>query len=247
MYKKTKYIPSGDCGIVMEFGNEISVDINRKVREVVNSLEKEKINGIVEWIPTYRSIMLIYNPSIISYKQLLDRIKILEERHEKESFAPPLVVEIPTVYGGSYGPDINYVAEYNNLSEEEVIKIHSGEDYLIYMLGFTPGFPYLGGMSGRIATPRLKNPREKIIGGSVGIAEKQTGIYPIDSPGGWQLIGKTPVKLFDPEKGVFLLKAGDYIRFLPIDEKEYTEIEREVTKDKYKVKKYPMKKVGDQI
>ncbi|HHY76979.1 MAG TPA: 5-oxoprolinase subunit PxpB, partial [Clostridiales bacterium] len=150
---------------------------------------------------------------------------------------PAKVVEIPTIYGGEYGPDIEFVAQHNNLTVDEVIEIHSSRNYLIYMLGFTPGFPYLGGMSEKIETPRLKTPRTKIPAGSVGIAGKQTGIYPIDSPGGWQLIGRTPVKLYDPlADPPVLLNAGDYVRFVPIDEKEYKSILKQVEENKYKVK-----------
>ena len=150
---------------------------------------------------------------------------------------PAKVVEIPTIYGGEYGPDIEFVAEHNNISIDEVIEIHSSRNYLIYMLGFTPGFPYLGGMSEKIETPRLKTPRTKIPAGTVGIAGKQTGIYPIDSPGGWQLIGRTPVKLYDPfADPPVLLNSGDYLRFVPIDETEYKSILKQIEENKYEVK-----------
>lgn len=236
-----KYLFSGDCALIMEFGNEINPQINNRVRQTVDLLEKENIEGILDWIPTYRSILIKYNPALISHEQLIDQLRSLENAQDKMEFSRPFITEIPMVYGGLYGPDLEYVASYNNLSVEEVIQIHSQRNYLIYMMGFTPGFPYLGGMSERIATPRLKSPREKIIGGSVGIAGSQTGIYPIDSPGGWQLIGKTPLRLFAPEKGEpFLLKAGNYLRFVPISEEEYSQIQLQVAQDEYKVKRYPL-------
>ena len=148
---------------------------------------------------------------------------------------PPTVIEIPVLYGGEMGPDIENVAEHNHKTVEEVIKIHTSEEYLIYMIGFIAGFPYLGGMSKEIATPRLKSPRVKIEGGSVGIAGEQTGIYPVASPGGWQLIGRTSLKLYDAdrEKPV-LLEAGQYIKFAAVTEEEYKKIEKEVEDGTYK-------------
>jgi len=141
------------------------------------------------------------------------------------------------LYGGEYGPDLEFVAQYNKLSVEEVIKIHTEKEYFIYMLGFSPGFPYLGGMSDKIATPRLEKPRIKVSEGSVGIAGGQTGIYPINSPGGWQIIGRIPVKLFEiKEKFPFLLKSGDYLKFYPINQKEFKEIKKKVEEGNYNCK-----------
>lgn len=245
MAGEVKYLFSGDCALVMEFGNEINPYISSRVRQVVDLLEQAPITGILDWIPTYRSILIKYNPSVISNHQLVNQLASLENRKDSRELSTPFVTKIPVVYGGEFGPDLEYVAEHNNLSVKEIIHIHSERNYLIYMMGFTPGFPYLGGMSERIATPRLKCPREKIAGGSVGIAGSQTGIYPIESPGGWQLIGRTPVKLFDPEKeDPFLLKAGDYLRFVPVTEEEYSQIELEISLNKYEVKRVSLK-VGD--
>lgn len=149
------------------------------------------------------------------------------------------IVEIPVLYGGEYGPDIENIATHNNLSIEEVIKIHTSGEYLVYMLGFTPGFPYLGGMDKRIATPRLKTPRTKIPGGSVGIAGEQTGVYPIESPGGWQLLGRTPLNFFDPNnEKPFLINAGEYIKFVQISEEEYHKIIEQIKNKTYVVKSY---------
>ena len=135
------------------------------------------------------------------------------------------MLEIPVLYGGEMGPDLEFVAQHAGKTPEEVVGIHTSADYLIYMLGFTPGFAYLGGMSGEIAAPRLETPRVKIPAGSVGIAGSQTGVYPIDSPGGWQLIGRTPVRMYDPEREPPILpQAGQYIRFYPIDRAEFDRI-----------------------
>lgn len=243
MYKETRYLTAGDRALTVEYGNEISEDISSKVRSMMVALELNKIEGVIEIVPTYRSLMLHYNPLAIKYDDLVRKLKLLEGKLNDISMPEPEVIEIPTLYGGEYGPDIENVAQYNETTVEEVIKIHSSKEYLIYMLGFTPGFPYLGGMDEKIATPRLKVPRTKISQGSVGIAASQTGIYPIDSPGGWQLIGKTPLKLYDPNREVpILLKAGNYIKFIPISEKQYKSIEKDVNDGGYKYNTYVKKR-----
>lgn len=151
---------------------------------------------------------------------------------------PAMVVHIPVCYGGEYGLDLETVAKHNGISVDEVINIHADTDYLIYMMGFTPGFPYLGGMSEKIATPRLEVPRRKIPVGSVGIAGAQTGVYSMETPGGWQLIGRTPVRLFDSSKqNPILLQAGNYVRFVRITEAEYQMIEAEIKQGIYQPKR----------
>ncbi|MFZ5966238.1 MAG: 5-oxoprolinase subunit PxpB [Bacillota bacterium] len=243
MYKETKYLTAGDKALLLEFGNTISEEINHKVRSMMIAIERKKINGIIEMTPTYRSLMIHYNPLMVQYQDLTHSLQTLEQELDSIEIPLPKVIEIPTLYGGEYGPDIENVANHNGVSVEDVIMIHASRKYLIYMLGFTPGFPYLGGMDERIATPRLKTPRTKISGGSVGIAGNQTGIYPIDSPGGWQLIGKTPVKLYDPNREApILLSAGDYIRFVPIDGEEYAKIEKAVEDGSYQYRSYAVER-----
>lgn len=236
MYDKIKFLTAGDSAIVMEFGDTIEKEINARIAAVVESLKKKNIDGILDILPTYRSILINYDPVKISYGEMVDTLKGLSKTNSGKQSDEVRLIEIPTIYGGEYGPDIDFVAEHANLSKDEVIKIHSGTDYLVYMMGFIPGFTYLGGLDERIATPRLKSPRLKIEAGSVGIAANQTGMYPLESPGGWQLIGRTPLKLFDDTKEppVFI-QAGDYIRYVPIDQKEFDRIKEEVEKDTYKV------------
>ena len=172
----------------------------------------------------------------------MKKLKSLLGQLDHIQIPPSDVLEIPVLYGGGAGPDLEFVAQHNNKTPEEVIKIHTSAEYLIYMLGFTPGFTYLGGMDESIATPRLKQPRVKIPAGSVGIAGSQTGVYPIDSPGGWQLIGRTPVRMYDPNRADPILpKAGEYIKFYAITQEEFDEIARQEAAGTYVCKRHPRK------
>ncbi len=237
MYEKIKYLPLGDKALVMEFGNEISKDVNAKIRNVMRQLSEVEILGIEELLPTYRSIMIMYEPLKIEYDNLVSKLEMFSDTKAENGVEEIRIVEIPTLYGNEYGPDIEYVAEHNHITVDEVIKIHTGTDYLVYMLGFTPGFTYLGGMSEKISTPRLSSPRTAIPAGSVGIAGSQTGMYPSETPGGWQLIGRTPVKLYDPEsEPPVLLNAGDYVRYVSVNQQEYDEIQRKVQEGSYEIK-----------
>jgi inhibitor of KinA len=185
-------------------------------------------------VPTYRSLLVYYNPLEIGRHALEQEITALETAAGAIQRPPARVIKVPTSYGGEFGPDLGYVADHAGLTPADVIRIHSEPDYLVYMMGFTAGFPYLGGMSPVIATPRLATPRTRIPAGSVGIAQAQTGIYPADSPGGWQLIGRTPVRLFDLERDPpVVLEAGDYVRFVPIDLDAYRHIERQIQSGTY--------------
>ena len=238
-----RFLIAGDSSICAEFGNEISKEINAQIRAFNILLKESGIAGIVETIPTYRSLLIQYDPGIISYKSLEGKLKKLLARLDSVEIPPSEVLEVPVLYGGEeMGPDLKFVAENAKMSEEEVIKLHSEPEYLIYMLGFTPGFTYLGGLNDAIETPRLKTPRVKIPAGSVGIAGKQTGVYPIDSPGGWQLIGRTPLKMYDADREKPILpEAGQYIKFVPIDRAELDRIAAEVEKGTYEVRHYPKK------
>ena len=212
-----KILPAGDRALVADFGNVISEDVNRKVNALKKSLLAAKVAGVREMIPTYRSLLVEYNPSVISMQDLSRRIEAASLEGAGAKAEKKRVLEIPCCYGGQYGEDLAGLAELTGLSEKEIIDIHAGTEYRVYMLGFLPGFVYLGGMDERIAAPRLKSPRVSIPAGSVGIGGSQTGVYPMASPGGWRLIGMTPVDFYDPkrEKPV-LCEAGDYIRFVPI-------------------------------
>ena len=214
---------AGDSALVIIFGDMIDENINKKVHVVVKAIEAATPEWLIEVVPTYTSVYVYYDPLKISYSQVMEAVTPFLSAKPREEEKE--VVEIPVVYGGDFGPDIEFVAQYNNLTIDEVIEIHSKPLYRVYMLGFLPGFAYLGGMDDRIATPRLEKPRLKVPAGSVGIAGKQTGWYAIESPGGWRLIGRTPLKTFDPhKKPPSIIKAGDYVKFVPISEEEFQEI-----------------------
>ena len=232
--------PLGDSAVVITFGSGINPDIHKKIIICMELLERDPFNGFVECVPAYTNLTVFYDPLVIYHEQK-------QSNHHKEMISPYEIVcsfihkklhtiqddkkmthrtvSIPVCYGGEFGPDLEYVARHNKVTTDEVIHIHSSGKYLVYMIGFAPGFPFLGGLSPKIATPRRPSPRATIPVGSVGIAGMQTGVYPIETPGGWQLIGRTPQKLFLPnENPPSLLQAGDLVKFSPISFQEYQEL-----------------------
>jgi inhibitor of KinA len=224
-----RFLIAGDSALVVEFGNTIDPATNRRVRELLLSIERAGVEGVRDLVPSYRSLLVVYDPLRTTFAALCGRLGDLQAHAAGRPVPPPRVVEIPTAYGGVFGPDLAFVAGHNGLTEDEVVAIHAGTDYLVYMMGFSPGFTYLGGMSERIAAPRLETPRTAIPAGSVGIAQQQTGIYPVESPGGWRLIGRTPVTLFDPSRNPpVIVDAGDYIRFVPVAPDDYPAIRERI-------------------
>ena len=225
---------TGDTSVAVVFGDEISADINMKIRSFDELLNEEQIEGVFETVPTYCTLTVHYAPEVIRYGALRQKLQELLAVSHRAQKMNTVVMEIPVCYGGEYGPDLDFVAKYNKLSPEEVVRIHTSAEYLIYMLGFTPGFSYMGGMDERIATPRLESPRVLIPAGAVGIAGKQTGIYPIDPPGGWQLIGRTPVRLYDAHRdNPILLDAGLHVKFVSIDDAEFKRIVQRIELGRY--------------
>jgi len=224
LYEKTRYLLMGDRGLLLEFGDEVSHEINEKVRRMAIAIRFEAIEGIIETIPTYRSLLIIYDPLTLPLVQLKKRVQKIEEELREIPLPEPRLTRIPAVYGGIYGPDLELVAQYHQITPEEVVRLHTSKPYFIYMIGFMPGYPYMGELPDRLVMPRLKTPRLSVPKGSVAIAQKQTGIYSMESPGGWQIIGRTPVELFDPQKEPpSLLQMGDLVQFEPISEKEFEE------------------------
>lgn len=225
----------GDSAAIVKFSQNISLDIHLKIKTLSEYLSRFPFKGMIEYVPAFVTFTVFYNPievmrnsedkTMLPFSIVKEKLKNIIYNLEDNIKDTPRIVEIPVCYGDEFGPDLNFVAEYNNLSVEEVIEIHSKCENRVYMIGFAPGFPYLAGMSDKIATPRRKTPRLVIPEGSVGIAGNQTGVYPISTPGGWQLIGKTPIDLFKPESDIpTLLRAGDIVKFKEISRKEYYEI-----------------------
>jgi inhibitor of KinA len=236
MMQNIRMLKAGEQGLIVEFGTEIDPVINARVHRLANTLKEKMPEYIQDVVPTYRSLMVYFDPLAISRETLQKNIaKYLDELGSASAASDTArIITIPVSYGGEFGPDLEFVAKHNSITEDEVVAIHTSIPYLVYMLGFAPGFPYLGGMSERIATPRLASPRVKIPAGSVGIAGKQTGIYPLESPGGWQLIGRTPLTLFDPlAKNPFVFAAGDYLQFTAIKMDEYVALKEQVASGNY--------------
>ncbi|WP_310588055.1 5-oxoprolinase subunit PxpB [Emticicia sp. BO119] len=216
--------PLSDSSITIDFGAVIDVGINMLVSKLFDYCKNRPFKGFIEAVPAYASLTIFYdvievrNACIFantSYAIVENYLTIALDNLNLSEIKEPELIEIPVLYDGE---DLAFVAEYNQLSIKDVIQIHAQSTYRVYMIGFLPGFAYLGGMDERIATPRKSNPRTKVPAGSVGIAGKQTGIYPLESPGGWQLIGKTSLSLFDRESASpSLLKAGDLVRFIKIE------------------------------
>jgi len=234
-----RLLPAGDQAITVEFGDEIDLDVNRRVYAFADAVEGAGLSGVVEVVPSYRSLLVQYDVRVTGFAELRGGLQRVLGGLPAEAGAEEggrEVFELPVVYGGDRGPDLEDVAEHAGLTAEEVVGIHSGTAYRVYMLGFAPGFPYLGGMDPRIACPRLSTPRVRVAAGSVGIAESQTGVYPTASPGGWRIIGRTPVPLFTPESDPpAAILPGRYVQFVPVDAAAVTEIEEAVAAGSYRL------------
>lgn len=222
--------------VTVYLGDEISEATNKKLVHLKNELEKMKIAGVTEIVISYTSLIIYYDIFKTTGKDVESTLEGIDlDRLEAQSFEYKLV-EIPVCYGGEYGPDLERFDD-NGLSPEEVIELHSDTEYLVYMLGFMPGFPYLGGLDEKLFKARLDNPRTSIPAGSVGIGGKQTGMYPFTSPGGWNLLGRTPIPLFDEKREPQILyEAGDRIIYKSIDEEEYEQLKKQVDNNDYEVK-----------
>jgi len=209
-----RFSPAGDSALLVELGDQIDLPTNRRLHALAEWLRSRP--GLGEAVPGYATLLVHYNPLYFTYAELLGLVQRGLSLAAQMATAPPRRVDIPVRYGGEHGPDLEFVAQHCGLSPEEVIRRHSQVEYVVYFLGFTPGFPYLGGLDPSIAAPRLESPRLRIPAGSVGIAANQTGVYPLESPGGWRIIGRTDVPLFNPfHLPPALLAPGDGVRFIP--------------------------------
>lgn len=230
-----QFTPLGDSALMVELGDAINESTHRRVQAAWRALAAEPLPGVSEAVPAYTSVTVFYDPwrvvqagapehEVIPW--LTARIKERLKDPPKSAKAKTRTVEIPVCYGGDFGPDLGRVAAQAKMFPDEVVKRHSAATYLVYLIGFAPGFPYLGGLPKQLATPRHAKPRMTVPPGSVGIAGEQTGIYPQSTPGGWNLIGRTPLKLFRPEANPpVLLQAGDEVKFKAITPEEFAKLE----------------------
>ncbi len=219
---ETEFRMSGDRSLLAIYGTGVDRVVNEKVRRMAALLIGNPHPGIDAVVGSYCTLLLHYNPLLIGFQELATLLLDLEKNLDKTTLAKARTVDIPVCYGGEFGPDIDFVAQHNQISTNEGIALHSAADYHIYAIGFAPGFCYLGGLDPRLQTPRLATPRQNVTAGSVGIAGNQTGVYPLASPGGWRLIGRTPLRLFAPERQHPLpYQTGDTIRFRPVSEDEF--------------------------
>ena len=232
-----RIMPAGDAALVAQFDSRIDPVVNDQVHTLAEKVQQAEIPGIRGMIPAFCSLVIQYDPHVIRYDAMRRTIEDLAEQVSLKGTAAKRILEIPCCYGSHFGPDLHDMEVFTGLTRDEIIARHSGVDYRVYMLGFLPGFVYLGGLDRKLEMPRLKTPRLKIPGGAVGIGGNQTGVYPLDSPGGWRLIGATPVDFYDPcRQEPVLCKAGDYIRFVPVTSCEYYDIRQMILRGTYTVK-----------
>lgn len=226
--EEVRFLSCGDCAVTVAFAQELSPRISRKIRFLADKIQSTGIRGIRETVPAFCSLTIYYEPLVLSRRRLEKIVLHLLGTYREDDRAGRRVFRIPVCYEGEFAPDMADVCRLTGLLEQQVITLHTGTDYLIYMLGFLPGFPYLGGMDPRLEAPRLETPRTRIPAGAVGIGGKQTGIYPLDSPGGWRLIGRTPATVYDPHRPEpILYQAGDYIRFYSISAGDFLRLQAE--------------------
>jgi KipI family sensor histidine kinase inhibitor len=210
--------PLGDSALLIQLGEEIDITINQRVHALNTLLQATSFDGILETVPAYCTLLVHYDPLILTFDQVQRWLRGQMERVDDATHMKPRKLEVPVRYGGASGADLEAVAASKGISTADVIHLHSEREYTVFMMGFTPGFPYMSTLDERLVMPRLETPRTLVKAGTVAIAGSQTGIYPLDSPGGWHIIGWTPLKLFDPaSESPFLFAPGDEVKFIPLE------------------------------
>jgi len=215
MYFKPRIVPLGDSALLIQLGDEVDPAVNRRIHVLGGLIEAASSRGVIETVPAYATLLVHYDPLISSFTQIKNQLLAKIYQVEEAFHRTPKLIEVPVQYGGEYGVDLESVAAHLHLQVEDVIRIHSERIYTVYMMGFTPGYPYMGRLDDALIVPRLETPRTRVPVGTVAIAGSQTGIYSIESPGGWNLIGWTPLQLFNPESDLpFLFNPGDEVKFI---------------------------------
>ena len=209
-----RFRPMGDRSFLVELGDTLSPEVNRCVQQLMLQLRQARLAGVRELAPGYRSLLVVFDPLTIAPAELKERITQIAAQKGSDDLPKAKLITVPVFYGGDYGPDLEGVAGHLGIATDDVIRLHTETIYRVYMIGFTPGYPYMGELPADLAVPRRSTPRTRVPKGSVGIAQRQTGIYPVQSPGGWQIIGWTPIELFDPARQPSsLLEMGDRVKF----------------------------------
>jgi inhibitor of KinA len=224
---RAQFQRASDQSLLIYFGHQITLDAHERVRKLLRLLESEPIVGIRNLHPAYCSVLVKFDALKWRHEELEEILKQYLGRLEDVALPEPRQVEIPVCYGGEHGPDLNDVSAMHGMTPEQVIELHSSPTYLVYFLGFVPGFAYLGELPEALVTPRLATPRRRVPPGSVGIAGRQTGVYPVATPGGWRLLGRTPISMLRPDQnGLSLLSIGDRVRFTPISAEQFVTLVR---------------------
>jgi KipI family sensor histidine kinase inhibitor len=220
-----RFLPAGDLALSVELGDDISVDVNTRVRALEFLIDQKALPGVVETVPTYRALLVYYDPAVVGYEALCVSLAALAEQASATAMPPAREVELPCCYGGELGPDLEAAAARLGLPVDELVRLHAGAEYLVYFIGFTPGLPYMTGAPPALTIPRLDTPRVKVPAGTVGIGGIQCCVYSVDSPGGFWLLGRTPLRLYDPgATAPTLLKPGDRVRFRAVERAEFDDI-----------------------
>jgi KipI family sensor histidine kinase inhibitor len=224
-----RFLPASDRALLISFGEQIGQDSYERIAKLLHVLELEPIPGVRDFHPAYSSLLVIFDALKVAHPELEAVLRGYLERTEQLRLPEPRKVEIPVCYCGEYGPDLQDVAALRGITTDRVIELHSSAEYVVYFLGFVPGFAYLGELADELVTPRLATPRRSVPPGSVGIAGRQTGVYPLATPGGWRLIGRTALAMFRPDSGS-RLAIGDRVRFVSISSQEFAALEKEQAK-----------------
>ena len=240
LYAAPRFLPAGDGAVSVELGDEISLDANARVLTLERLLAGPRLPGLVDMVPTFRALLVQYDPLALSWEDLSAHLARLLPRLAGAMPPPGRAVELPCAYGGEYGPDLDEVARRLGLAPGEVVRLHAGAEHYVYFIGFTPGLPYMSGQPPALTIPRLDRPRTKTPAGSVGIGGTQTSIYSVESPGGFWVLGRTPLALYDPAAAdPILLRPADRVRFQPIDATEFREIAAAVLGGAYRPRIVP--------